>query len=164
MIAVIGTVMLPSLLLNLFNSLFPVFYDPYRPVAPAASTATPRLTFRLRHLHAVSEHGHILFSDVDHTSHTGNLTVYSSEDYAVDTRLLQSHQPPSFDAIKDARYRSMKFGQSTLLDWDEEEIIGPNVESREALLALAKMTNNAYLQPDDKGWYSLGENWTTVWL
>jgi hypothetical protein len=58
----------------------------------------------------------------------------------------------------------MKFGQSTPLDWDEEEIVGPNVESRETLLVLAKMTNNAYLQPDDKEWYSLGENWTTVRL
>ena len=56
----------------------------------------------------------------------------------------------------------MKFGQSTPLDWNEEEIIGPDVESRETLLILAKMTSNAYLQPDDKGWYPLGENWTTV--
>lgn len=58
----------------------------------------------------------------------------------------------------------MKFGQSTILDWDEEEVMGPDVNSRETLLMLAKMTSNAYLQPDDKGWYPLGENWTTVWL
>ena len=58
----------------------------------------------------------------------------------------------------------MKFGQSTLFDWDEGEIVGPDTESRETLLLLAKMTSNAYLQPDDKGWYSLGENWTTVRL
>ena len=56
----------------------------------------------------------------------------------------------------------MKYSQSTLLNWGEEEIVGPDVESRETLLALAKMTSNAYLQPDDKEWYSLGKNWTTV--
>ena len=58
----------------------------------------------------------------------------------------------------------MEYGQSTILDWDEEEIVGPDVESRETLLALAKMTSNAYLQPDDKEWYPLGKNWTTVRL
>ena len=156
--------MLPSLLLNLLNPLSTIFRDPYQRITPAASRAVPRLTFQLRHLSAVSEHGHVLFSDIDHTSYARNLTAYSSEEYTVNTRLLPSYRPPSFDAVENARYRSMKFGQSTLLDWDEEEIVGPDVESRETLLVLAKMTSNAYLQPDDDGWYSLGENWTTVGL
>jgi len=156
--------MLPSLFLSLFNFLFITSYDPHRQITPAASSAAPRLTFRLRHLHAVSEHGHVLFSDVDHTSYAGNVTVYASEEYTVDTTLLPSYRPPSFDAVRNARYRSMKFGQSTLLDWDEEEITGPDVESRETLLVLAKMTSNAYLQPEDKEWYPLGKNWSTVRL
>jgi hypothetical protein len=155
--------MLPSFFFSLFNSLFLLFRDPYRLATPAPSTAAPRLTFQLRHLHAVSEHGHVLLSDVDHTSYAGNLTAYASEEYTIGTRLLQSYQPPSFDAVRNARYRSMKFGQSTLLDWGEESV-GPDVESRETLLVLAKMTSNAYLQPDDKEWYPLGENWTTVRL
>ena len=50
------------------------------------------------------------------------------------------------------------------MDWKEDEIIGPNVESRETLLELAKMTNNAYLEPDDAGWYSLNETWNVVRL
>jgi len=163
-IAVTPTGMLPSLFFDLFNSLFPIFYDPYQPITPAVSVAAPRLTFQLRHLHAVSEHGHVLLSNVDHASYARNFTSYSSGEYTVDTKLLPSYRPPSFDAVRNARYRSMKFGQSTPLDWDEEEIVGPNVESRETLLVLAKMTSNAYLQPDDKQWYPLGENWTTVRL
>jgi lipase ATG15 len=155
--------MLPSLFLNLFNPLFSVFYGPNRPLTSAVSTAAPQLKFQLRHLHAVSKHGHVLFSDVDHALYAGNLTAYASEEYTIDTRLLPSYRPPSFDAVENARYRSMKYGQSALLDWDEEEIVGPDVESREALLTLAKMTSNAYLQPEDKGWYPL-ENWTTVRL
>lgn len=156
--------MLPSSFFSFFNFLLPTFYDQYQGINPAASAAAPRLTFQLRHLHAVSEDGHVLFSDVDHTPHAGNLAAYSSDEYTVDTRPLPSYRLPSFDEVRNAQYRSMKFGQSTLLDWDEEEIIGPDVENRETLLVLAKMTSNAYLQPDDEGWYPLGENWTTVRL
>ena len=154
--------MVPSLFFNLFTSLFSIFYDPYQPLISVASRGTPRLTFQLRHLHAISEHGHVLFSDVDHTSYRGNLTTYVSEEYTLVTRSTPIHRPRSFDAVRNARHRSMKFGQSVLLDWDEDEIAGPDTESRETLLVLAKMTSNAYLQPDDKGWYSLGENWTSV--
>lgn len=51
------------------------------------------------------------------------------------------------------------------MDWEEDEIVGPNVESRETLLELAKMTNNAYLQPNETGWYSLNETaWNAVRL
>lgn len=165
MIVVIETdSMLPSLFLNLFNSLLSIFYDSHQPTSPVASVVGPRVTFQLRHLHAVSERGQIIFSDVDHASYAGNLTAYASEEYTLDTRILSSYRPPSFDALRNARYRSMKYGQSTLLDWDEEELVGPNTESREALLVLAKMTSNAYLPPDDKEWYSLGENWTMVRL
>lgn len=156
--------MLPSLFFNLFNSLFSIFYDPYRPVIPIASRGAHRLTFQLRHLHAISEHGRVLFSDLDHVSHGGNLTAHASDKYTLDTRLTPIHRPRSLDAVRNAQYKSMKFGQSTLLEWDEDEIVGPDTESRETLLVLAKMTGDAYLQPDDKGWYSLGENWTTVRL
>lgn len=156
--------MLPSLFFGFLNSLFQIFYDPCQPLIPAASTKAPRLTFQLRHLHTISEHGRVLFSDVDHASYEGNFSAYASEEYTLDTRLIPTYRPSSFDALNDARYRSMKFVQSALLDWDEEETVGPDTESRDTLLVLAKMTSNAYLQPDDKGWYSLGENWTTVRL
>lgn len=159
---VIGITMLPLLFSGLFNCLFPFFYDPHQPPVSVASRGAPRLTFQLRHLHATSEHGHVIFSNVDHLSYGRNLTTYVSEEYTLDTRLTPVHRPHSFDAIRHARYHSMKFGQSISLDWEEDEIVGPDIESRETLLVLAKMTSNAYLQPDDKGWYSLGENWTTV--
>jgi putative lipase involved disintegration of autophagic bodies len=40
--------------------------------------------------------------------------------------------------------------------------MGPDVESREALLELAKMTNNAYVEPQDPYWYDLRGNWSEV--
>ena len=156
--------MLPFLFFRLFNSLFPFLYDPYRPVILAAPAAAPRLTFRLRHLHATSDHGHVLFSDVDDAVPSGNVATDASEEYTLDTRLTKSYQPPSFDAVNNARYQSMKFGKSVVMDWDEDEIVGPDIENRESLLVLAKMTSNAYLPPDDEGWYPLGEDWTTVRL
>ena len=48
------------------------------------------------------------------------------------------------------------------VEWDDEEIEGPNVEDRQTLLMLAKMTYNAYVEPQDKDWYDLGEGWPTV--
>ena len=36
------------------------------------------------------------------------------------------------------------------------------MESRETLLELAKMTNNAYVEPSDPAWYDLGTGWNSV--
>lgn len=78
------------------------------------------------------------------------------------TRSLEVPRPPSFTALLQATKRSLRFGQSEALDWKDEEIIGPNVEHRETLLELAKMTNNAYVAPDDPAWYELDEKWSVV--
>lgn len=48
------------------------------------------------------------------------------------------------------------------LDWDETDVVGPNVHDRETLQMLGKMTNNAYSQPGDKDWYDLGPEWNSV--
>jgi lipase ATG15 len=76
--------------------------------------------------------------------------------------VTSSFRPPSFTAFSQARIRSIKHGQSEQLQWDEEEIIGPDVDSRETILELAKMTNNAYIEPDDPQWYDLGGKWNNV--
>jgi len=73
--------------------------------------------------------------------------------------MTSSSRPSSFTAFSRARTRSIVFGQNERLQWDEEEIVGPDVESRETLLELAKMTNNAYIEPDDSQWYDLGGVW-----
>ncbi|KIJ13477.1 hypothetical protein PAXINDRAFT_81142 [Paxillus involutus ATCC 200175] len=54
----------------------------------------------------------------------------------------------------------MRHAQSADFPWHEDEIIGPNIESQETILELAKMTNNAYVTPDDPVWYELSERWT----
>jgi lipase ATG15 len=150
---------LTSLLVPLLNLLS--FNRPYESISPPP----PRLKFELRHLHALSPYGHVLFSDVSqrklHAQFNGQ---NDNNSYTVQTRVTSSFRPPSFTAFSQARTRSIKCGQSERLQWDEEEIIGPDVESRETLLELAKMTNNAYVEPDDPAWYDLGGNWNIVRL
>lgn len=55
-----------------------------------------------------------------------------------------------------------KRGQSALLDWQEDEVPGPDVMRRETLLLLAKMTSNTYFQPYKRGWYNLTDDWNVV--
>jgi lipase ATG15 len=125
-----------------------------------AQVSSSALTFELRHQHAVSSTARVVFADVPATH------IYSHKDnrspYSVQTRPITTHRPPSFGAFSDARMRSIRHGQNLDMRWQEVEIIGPNVESRETLLELAKMTNNAYVEPEDPAWYDLGGKWTEV--
>lgn len=43
--------------------------------------------------------------------------------------------------------------------WIESIVNAPDVENRATLLQLAKMTNNAYYNTSDKGWYTLEPFW-----
>lgn len=138
--------MLPSSAVSIFYSLLALFSPP--------SSRLP-LELELRHLHAVSPDGHVVFSDIPQQP---NLAA----SYSVNTRILKSHRPSSFQAFSHARIQSLRFAQSTPLHWEEDDVLGPDVEDRESLLVLAKMTNNAYLKPEDAQWYDLGANWTAV--
>lgn len=120
----------------------------------------PYLHLELRHRHAVTPHARVIFADIP-TAH-----IYSHKDgrspYQVKTRRITTYRPPSFDVYTQARRRSMRHAESQALQWDEEEIVGPDVESRETLLELAKMTNNAYVEPEDPYWYDLEGKWSEV--
>lgn len=153
--------MLPSTLTSIFVPFLNVLI-PNKPVKPLLSP--PQLQFELRHLHAVSPSAHVLFSDVPpRNSYTHSSGQNERDDiYTIQTRTTSSFRPPSFEAFTQARTRSLRFGQSEDLRWDEEEIISPDVESRKTLLELAKMTNNAYVAPDDPAWYDLGGGWNSV--
>lgn len=127
-------------------------------MVPAAHN--PVSHFELRHQHAVSSTARVFFADVS----AGR--IYDHRDgkapYQIRTRRMTTYRPPSFYAYSQARIRSIWHAQSQDLYWGEEEIIGPDVESRETLLELAKMTNNAYVEPGDPYWYDLEGNWSKV--
>ncbi|KAF8150712.1 alpha/beta-hydrolase [Crassisporium funariophilum] len=123
---------------------------------------TPKLQFELRQLHAISSsNAHVIFSDVSRNS----LQTFSDPSgstkptYSVGSRLTTTYRPSSFAAHSRARLRSLYYGENEWLDWNEEEIESPDVESRGSLLELAKMTNNAYVEPSDPAWYDLDPKW-----
>ncbi|EKM78636.1 hypothetical protein AGABI1DRAFT_41055 [Agaricus bisporus var. burnettii JB137-S8] len=136
-------------------------------LAPLASlffqTHSPHLHFELRHLHASTSDAHVIFSDVPST-HPNWLTAddAASSSYTIrHTAPVTTYKPPSFNAYIDSRKASWNPStQSASLDWKEDVVLGPDVQSRETLLSLAKMTNNAYLNDGEAGWYELGKNWT----
>ncbi|KAJ7227463.1 alpha/beta-hydrolase [Mycena pura] len=115
------------------------------------------LSFELRHLHAVSPSAQVVFADVPQRA-----GVLSDDSHTLLTRKIRSYKPPSFALHAQAREQSRRFGQSLPFEfpWDEQEVVAPDVEDRFTLLELAKMTNNAYVDPDDEAWYELGANWT----
>jgi lipase ATG15 len=134
--------------------------DPAQTLMVPAAAHNPVSHFELRHQYAVSSTARVLFADVSAGS------IYGYRDgkapYQIRMRRMTTYRPPSFYAHSQARIRSIRHAQSQDLHWDEEEVIGPDVESRETLLELAKMTSNAYVEPGDPYWYDLEGNWSKV--
>lgn len=130
--------------------------------------ATKTLQFELRHLHATAaaDSSRIIFLDVE-PQKLASSGVFISDTlgstkptYNVQMRRMTAYKPVSFEAHTRARLNPKSLG-TEILDWHEDDIIGPDVEKRETLLELAKMTNNAYVEPDDPAWYDIGK-WNVV--
>lgn len=128
----------------------------------------PPLQFELRQVHAVSpDTAHVLFSDVSPKALSSlaalcDPTSSTKSVYGVRPRMAKIHRPSSAAAHAQARLRSLRYGENEWLQWEEDEILSPDVESRATLLELAKMTNNAYLEPTDDDWYDLDGKWNVV--
>ncbi|KAJ7024751.1 alpha/beta-hydrolase [Mycena alexandri] len=88
--------------------------------------------------------------------------ILADNSHTLQTRRIRSYKPPSFALHAQARAQSMRFATALLQEFplEEEEVTAPDVEERATLLELAKMSNNAYVDPDDTAWYELGANWT----
>ena len=123
---------------------------------PGRATSSPPLRFQLRHEHAVSNTSGIIFSNVSPS--------FAPDTYGIHTRNIKAHRPPSSAAFATARLRSMMHMQNEPLAWDDVDVVGPDVEKRETLLQLAKMTSNSYYEPGGKEWYDLESGWNAVCL
>lgn len=121
---------------------------------PTTDTITTRpLKFGLRHALGVSNStSRLVFSDIQPT------TSLTEESYAVNARMLKVSRARDQSKFFDARVR----GAQRTIDWDDTDVVGPDVRDRETLLMLAKMTNNAYSEPGNKDWYDLGPDWNSV--
>ncbi|KDQ57262.1 hypothetical protein JAAARDRAFT_130986 [Jaapia argillacea MUCL 33604] len=113
----------------------------------ATPPARSALEFELRHHHAVSQSDRVVFADVNDAQYQ------SSRVGEIRTRPLTLHRRSLGLVSSDG------FAAHSQPTWDEDEILGPDVDNRQTLLVLAKMTNNAYVPPNDTLWYDLGEEW-----
>ena len=105
----------------------------------------------------VTPSAHVYFADIPlHTS-----LHPDSQPLSIPIAPVRTARPPSTAAFSEARVLSMR-GQSTTLDWKVDDIMGPDVSMRETLLILAKMTSNAYVEPDTDWWYNLTDEWGIV--
>lgn len=144
---------LTTMLLSFANFILPFFNILFPPNVPQRST----LTFRLRHFHAVTPSAHVYFADVPPLS-TLNADTHP---LSISTAPVRTSRPISASAFSEARALSMR-AQSAALDWEDHEIPGPDISKRETLLLLAKMTSNAYVEPDTDAWYNLTDEWGIV--
>jgi len=144
--------LIPSLT-NFLFTFFNVFLPPDVHQHPTRET----LNFRLRHFHAVTPSAEVYFADVpSHSSLHAEAPPFS-----IPISSVRTVRPRSAAAFAQARALSMR-GQSATLDWDDDEIPGPNVSKRETLHLLAKMTSNAYVEPNTDWWYNLTDEWGIV--
>jgi putative lipase involved disintegration of autophagic bodies len=129
------------------------------------------LNFELRHVHGLNiERGRSVFRDVPASSSLSFSTLASGSPrrkMRLQSKRIKVHRPRSQHQFHAARQQlrlrpKQNYAQSWRVDWNEDEIDGPDVRDRETLLLLAKMTNDAYLSPGESGWYDLGENWNAV--
>jgi len=153
--------MLPSTLTDFLVPLLGLWT--LKPSALEPQPQNTPLHFELRQLHAVTSDARVIFSDVSNLQSAG-FSSNNEGSYSLSRTVpLTVYKPPSFDALINARRLIWDFSsQSAALDWNEDIVVGPDVESRDTLLLLAKMTNNAYLTPEEDGWYELGDKWPVV--
>jgi lipase ATG15 len=135
-----------SFLVALFTSL--ICYAAHQ--SPFTLSSRQPLWLKLRHLHAVTNSTKVIFANPSPIDPMD--TSYNPlESYSLLARPVTTYRP-SFSGLERLHHH----------DWEEDIILGPDVESREVLLELAKMMNNAYLRPDEDGWYDLGDKWSPV--
>lgn len=81
--------------------------------------------------------------------------------HTLQARPTTVYRPRSQAALERARLRSLHHAESEKVEWDEVDILGPDIENRHTLSQLARMTGNAYALPG-RGWYDIDQTWNTV--
>ena len=150
---------LANLALSFLSSLFLKHVDQHPHVRPGPPSPDNVLNFHLRHFHVATSSAHVYFTDAHQD--LSQARSLASVPLSIATSPMRTTRPSSFHHFQAARHMS-KHGQSPLLDWQEDEVSGPDVMRRETLLLLAKMTSNTYFEPQKRGWYNLTDEWNVV--
>ena len=147
---------------------FLALFWPSPPQRPLDLPKSPAIEVKLRHVHAHSD-GRVVFKDVN-KNHLQAFSVVAETSYSFTPIRQKTYRPRSqndFFRARDVskgrmRKRSHSNEDDVVVIWDEWDVPGPDHGSRDALTALAKMTWNAYMTPDDGTWYDLGDEWPNV--
>jgi putative lipase involved disintegration of autophagic bodies len=150
---------LANLALSFLGSLFPKHVDQHPHVRPGPPSRNNVLNFHLRHFHVATPSANVYFADAPHD--LSRAKSLASVPLSIASSPLRTTRPSSLQHFQAARHMS-KRGQSALLNWQEDEVSGPDVMRRETLLLLAKMTSNTYFEPYKRGWYNLTDDWNVV--
>lgn len=138
-----------------------------RPLDPPKSQA---IEVKLRHVHAHSG-GRVVFKDVNknHLQAFGTVAETSYSFVPIRQKTYRPHSQNDFFRAQEVSRGRMRRSShddedDVVVIWDEWDIPGPDHGSRDTLTALAKMTWNAYMTPEDGTWYDLGDAWPNVGL
>ncbi|KAI0780663.1 alpha/beta-hydrolase [Trametes elegans] len=71
------------------------------------------------------------------------------------------YRPRSAEAFQHARLRSLQSEENESVEWEEVQVLAPDIEDRHTLSQLARMTGNAYALPGQKNWYDIDRAWNT---
>jgi lipase ATG15 len=126
---------------------------------PGQPSASSELNFYLRHFHVETSSAHAYLADAPHDR--SQAKGLASVPLSIITSPVRTTRPTSLLDFQAARKVSQR-GQSALLNWQEDEVSGPDVTRRETLLLLAKVTSNTYYEPYKRGWYNLTDDWNVV--
>ena len=105
---------------------------------PGQPSASSELNFHLRHFHVETSSAHAYLADAPHDR--SQAKGLASVPLSIITSPVRTTRPTSLLDFQAARKVSQR-GQSALLNWQEDEVSGPDVTRRETLLLLAKVTS-----------------------
>ena len=82
--------------------------------------------------------------------------------WTIQARPTIVHRPRSQAGLQRARLRSLRYSESEKVEWESVETFGPDIEDRQTLAQLARMTGNAYALPGENNWYEIEPKWNNV--
>lgn len=119
----------------------------------------------------ITFNAHLGITPDGYTRYPDDLRFVSSDEHllvhsgvTLKSRPTIVYRPRSLQALHDARRQSLQYRESPAepLEWDVNEVLGPDVEDRHTLAQLARMSGNAYALPGFPNWYEVDRAWNQV--
>ncbi|KAF8660607.1 hypothetical protein AX16_001586 [Volvariella volvacea WC 439] len=93
------------------------------------------------------------------TSGTKNHKFSTPTAISLKARPTTVYRPRSVEELHYARHRSLHYQEDVPLEWDEHQVLGPDIEDKHTIIQLARMSGDAYALPGRKNWYDIDPAW-----